>query len=337
MFFRSVIIHVIHLQLALVGSAREMAASAGERLSLPGAASNSEGGADAGEGDRGVLHVAEAIQTLELKNSCAYCGKPGRALKRCSICKHVWYCGAECQNASWKQHKKTCAPPLSTEDVRKFNLVLRARMLAGDAGACRASTNVLAGDAGDWREVLEWEGRMDEFMAGQTDATCELILRHFVIAHMDGNSSTGSPHHLLSAAKLGEQLIDLLGKIQRFRDQGEEMCNLATFLSEAGKQQEASLYYQKARKVGEAHGFFSVECRACLGLGREKIVEGCNEEGQHLLRNALAASRLSENEGILSYQLPVLHELIDALFLTEAIDEVERSLNPKYASYNLEP
>jgi hypothetical protein len=287
-----------------------MAASA-QRLGLPGAAS-SDGGADAGEGDRGALHVAQALRMLELKGSCAQCGKPGRAMKRCSICKHVWYCGAECQHAAWKWHKKTCAPPLSTDDVR-------ARVVAA---------------SDDWREVLKWEGRMDEMMAGQPDTNCKHIFGIFMVAHNKGSLSTmsetlpnGSPHHFLSSIRLAEQLIDFLGKRQRFRDQGEQMCTLADTLDVAGKQQEASLYYQKARKVGEAHGFFSVECRACLGLGQEKIFEGCNEEGLDLLRNALAASRLSENKGLGTWELPVLRSLIDALLLTEAIDEVERTLN----------
>jgi len=293
-----------------------MAASAGERLGLPGAASNSDGGADAGEGDRGALHVAQAIRTLELKGRCAHCGKHGVALKRCSICKHVWYCGAECQNAAWKRHKKTCAPPLSTEDVR-------ARVDA-------------AGGTGDWREVLKWEGRMDELMAGQPDGICELILIRFRAAHYAGTLSTGSPHHTLSTIRLTEQFIDFLEKRQRFRDQGEEMCNLADSLRAAGKRQEASLYYQKARKVGEAHGFFSVECRACLGLGQEKRKDGRHEEGLDLLRNALAASRLSENEGFNTWEIPVLNSLINALFRTEAIDEVERTLNPRLSTLKLE-
>jgi hypothetical protein len=192
--------------------------------------------------------------------------------------------------------------------------------------------------ADDWREVLKWEGRMDELMEGQPDATCDTILRHFQVAHVQGTLSTlsgtlptGSPHHLLSSIRLGKQLIDLLGERQLFRDQGEAMCALAKSLHAAGKQQEASVYYQKARKVGEAHGFFSVECRACLGLGQVKMVEGCNEEGLDLLRNALAAVPLSEHEGFSTSELPVLQSLIDALFLAEGIDEVERSFNPKSA------
>jgi hypothetical protein len=219
-----------------------------------------------------------------------------------------------------------CAPPLSTEDVR-------ARVDA-------------AYEAGDWREVLKWEGRMNELMEGQPDAMCEIILGRFQVAHYSGTVSTGSPHHALSSIRLGEQLIDLLGNGQRFRDQGEAMCALANSLHAAGKRQEASLYYQKARKVGEAHGFFSVECRACLGLGEEAMRGGRHAEGLDLLRNALAASRLSENEGLSTCELPVLHSLIDALFLTEAIDEVDLSvispirtqeLNPKPRSLSAEP
>jgi len=305
------------------GNAREMAASASGPLGFSGAAYNADGGADAGKGDRGALHVTPALRTLELKGSCAYCRKPGRALKHCSIM-HIWYCGAECQNAARKQHKRPCAQPLSTEDVR-------ARVDE-------------AYDADDWREVLKWEGRMDELMEEQLDATCEIILRRFRAAHdmgtmstVSGTLPTGSPHHSLSSIRLTEQLIDFLGKRQRLRDQGEAMCALANSLRAVGKRQEASLYYQKARKVGKAHGFFSVEWMACLGLGQDKIVEGRIEEGLDLLRNALVASRLSENEGSSTFELDVLQSLIDALFLTEAIDEVERSFNPKSAPEHLKP
>ena len=107
------------------------------------------------------------------------------------------------------------------------------------------------------------------------------------------------------------------------------MCALANCLHAAGRGPEASVYLQKARKVGEAHGFFSVECRACLGLAQDKLDEGCNEEGLDLLRNALAASRLSENEGVGTFELPVLNCLMDTLFRTKAIDEVEQTLNSR--------
>ena len=59
--------------------------------------------------------LALAIQTLELKARCSHCGKECEDLKRCSVCKHASYCGAACQNAAWKKHKKNC---VTLEEVR---------------------------------------------------------------------------------------------------------------------------------------------------------------------------------------------------------------------------
>ena len=176
---------------------------------------------------------------------------------------------------------------------------------------------------------------MDEIMAGQPDVAGELILRCFEIAHLQGRLTIGSPpHHLASLIRISERMIHLMGKRQRFRDQGEEMCFLADCLSMAGELHDASVYYQKARKVGEAHGFFSVECRACLGLGQAKVAEGCDEEGLELLRNALVASRISEDAHN-NLEFRVLYTLMDVLFTTQAIHEVKPKLQPK--PYTLKP
>jgi len=280
-----------------------MSGGAIEHPSFLGAAANADGRTDAGEGDRRALHVAQAIGTVSLQVICAHCGKQGAVLKRCSVCKNVWYCGAACQNAAWKRHKKTCAPPLSTDDVRE-------KVLA-------------ASSSQDWVEVLKWEGRMEEMMEGQPDASCRIILQIFEHSHSSRSLSTGSLHHAISAIRLGEDLVALLGKMERFRDQGKAMCDLATTFNQVDKRQEAAEYYQKARKVGEAHGFFSVECRACLGLGNAAMFEGRDEEGLDLLRNALAALPLSEDEGLNTWELHVLSSLIDALFKTHAVAEVE--------------
>ena len=40
------------------------------------------------------------------------------------------------------------------------------------------------------------------------------------------------------------------------------------YLLMAGKRHESAACLQRARDVGASHGFFSVECKACLGLGR---------------------------------------------------------------------
>ena len=91
----------------------------------------------------------------------------------------------------------------------------------------------------------------------------------------------------------------------------------------AGKVQKAAGFFQRARDVGAAHGFFSVECKACHGLGHRALDEGRHEEGLDLLRNALAASSLRENENDNIMELQVLAQLTDALFLEHEIDEVE--------------
>jgi hypothetical protein len=244
--------------------------------------------------------LALAIQTLELKASCSHCGKECEELKRCSVCKHASYCGAACQNAAWKKHKKKC---VTLEEVAK-------RVNA-------------AGEGDDWRGLLKWEGRLEQLLEGGSDATRISVLYSFKWAHTRGMHATGSTDHALAAVRLQDRRIELLGNMQRFRDQGEEMCEAADYLVRAGKVQEAAAYSQRARDVGAAHGFFSVECKACLGLGYGAMLEGRHEEGVDLLRNALAASSLLENEEDNTMELQVLVRLTDALFQTHQVDEEE--------------
>ena len=101
-------------------------------------------------------------------SSCSHCGKQRAALKRCSRCKQTSYCGARCQNAAWKGHKKSC---VSLDDV--FEKVNAAKL------------------SEDWREVLKWEGRMDEMVEGNTDAACNNIFAMFANAHRRGSMQTG--------------------------------------------------------------------------------------------------------------------------------------------------
>jgi len=110
--------------------------------------------------------------------------------------------------------------------------------------------------------------------------------------------------------------------LQRFRDQGEMMSNLSTMLRSLERKREAATWYQRARDVGAAHGFFSLESRACVGLGRAAMEEGRHEEGVALLRNALVAAELNELDDP-QYELAPLDALIHALFKTNSIDEVE--------------
>jgi hypothetical protein len=238
-------------------------------------------------------------------DSCSHCGKKRATLKRCTVCKHAWYCGAACQKAGWKLHKKSC---LSLEDV--FVRVTAASL------------------AEEWRGLLKWEGRMKEMTEDQPDEVSNTILATFSRAHELGLSATGDTDHALSAIELQKRRVALLGKMERFRDQATVMCSLAYYLASAGKIHEAAGYYQGARDVGVAHGFFSAECNACLGLGQLAMREGREEEGVELLRNALAAAPLNEGDDN-DFELVGLGGLTSALFQTHAIDEVE-PLVPRY-------
>jgi hypothetical protein len=174
----------------------------------------------------------------------------------------------------------------------------------------------------DWREVLRWEGRMEEMMKNSEDAACSNILLVFANAHRKVFESTGSKDHSLSIVRLETRRGEVLGKMQRFRDQGEVLCTVAEHLLFLGKPQEAEGYLQRARKIAEAHGFFSVECESCLGLGKLAIREGHDQEGVELLRNALVCLPLCEGE-VSIMELNVLRFFTDQLFDTHAIDEAE--------------
>ena len=175
----------------------------------------------------------------------------------------------------------------------------------------------------DWRGVLKWEGRMDEMMKNQLDARCNTILLVFVDAHGRAFNSTGSKDHSLSIVQLETRRAELLGKMQRFRDQGEALCRAANCLRSFDNQQEAGGYFQRARTIAEAHGFFSVECDSCLGLGKLAMDGGREEEGVELMRNALVCVPLCEGENPIM-ELGVLQAFTCALLDTpHEIDEVE--------------
>ena len=206
----------------------------------------------------GILPLLHGPAMADSAECCAHCGKHGAGFKRCSRCKQASYCGVACQNANWKRHKKTCAPPVPLQDV-----------------AAKINT---AQAAGDWRGVLQWEGRMEELVALRSDDYCSCILSAFSLAHRMEWQATGSKDHAPSYVGLVERQIPLLGKLQRFWDQGEAMCRLSDVLRFLKRNSEAATWNQRARDVGAAHGFFSLESKACQGLGMAAIEEGRHED-----------------------------------------------------------
>jgi len=173
---------------------------------------------------------------------------------------------------------------------------------------------------------------MEELLENCSDATCEEALKQFQDAHASAFTSSGKPDHALSDFLLGKRRVALLGRMQRFRDQGEEMCSLAgKILFSLDKHEEAGVLFREARKIAEANGFFSVEFSACEGLGKLAIKEGRAQEGVELLQNALVAACLCEGEekGTF-YELSALISLTGALVqcapVPQAMDKVEQLL-----------
>jgi len=100
------------------------------------------------------------------------------------------------------------------------------------------------------------------------------------------------------------------------------MCNLSNILRFLERHSEVATWSQRARDVGAAHGLFSLESTACMGLGRTAFNAGRHEEGLALLRNALVAAELNELDDP-KFELDALMPLIGMLFKTNSIDEVE--------------
>ena len=92
---------------------------------------------------------------------------------------------------------------------------------------------------------------------------------------MQETTSTGSTQNITTIVRLEEDRIAVLASMKRFRDSGEAICNLAQCLLQANGRREAAKAFQRARDLGAAYGFFSVECQACLGLGKISMAEPC--------------------------------------------------------------
>ncbi|KAF7335657.1 MYND-type domain-containing protein [Mycena venus] len=52
--------------------------------------------------------VKERWEERDTKPWCGHCGRPGEALKKCSLCLEDYYCDAAHQTAAWPFHKRFC-------------------------------------------------------------------------------------------------------------------------------------------------------------------------------------------------------------------------------------
>ena len=82
---------------------------------------------------------------------------------------------------------------------------------------------------------------MDELMEGQTDVACDAILERFLMAHMH-LVMAGDIDHVPDVLRLEKRRVVLLGKMQRFRDQGQAYCNIAQNLLTINDTEQAPRY-----------------------------------------------------------------------------------------------
>jgi len=258
--------------------------------------------------------------------TCAHCAKKGVGFKQCSVCKTP-YCGRDCQTRDWKSHKKNCTPPVPAEQGKTFPM-------EGEGTWPETFVQKVLENEGDWRAILKLEERMEELVVnfpGGMPTNILLvgrILSIFSNAHANGYNQSSDPGHARSYIRLLERQIPLLGKLQRFWDQGELMCNMGVMLYQIDSKSKAAVSYQRARVVAEQHGFFTLESRACTGLGIAAIDDGRRMEGLDLLRNALTAAELNEL-GDPQYEREALSVLLSQLFTSREFDEV-KPLLPRY-------
>jgi len=219
--------------------------------------------------------------------------------------------------------KKTCSSTSGPSLVQTLSL----EDVVGKLNAATA--------AGDWHGLLALEGRMEELLEAVPDNICEQVLRTFANAHSMIHGNADSTDHALSAARLLERRVNLLGKLDRFREQGELLCDLGDTLVSRGMQDNAAKQYELAFRMATTRGLFSVECRACYGLGWIRVKERRYEEGVEQLRNALACLPISGSISLHREltdsrpELRVLNLFIKGLFAVNALDELE-TLVPRY-------
>ena len=86
-------------------------------------------------------------------------------------------------------------------------------------------------------------------------------------------ASTGSAEPLFSVVeenkismeRLWQLRVQVLGRMQRFRDQAVCLCGAANQFFLEGRLEEAQRDFDRARALGAQHGLFVAECSACMG------------------------------------------------------------------------
>ena len=98
------------------------------------AAAEQLGSMSLGGRDNDTEPTATAKNGTPAKLLCSACGEKSDTLKKCTACLCVWYCGKDCQNRHWKEHKKECKPIKKALAKRGEELDLGTEMDVGPLG-----------------------------------------------------------------------------------------------------------------------------------------------------------------------------------------------------------
>ena len=130
--------------------------------------------------------------------------------------------------------------------------------------------------------VLQYESRLEEMLRVTIVRLHPPLLRSFAHAHLH-------KRNLAKAASFFERSAQVLGKLERFREQVTDMFHAGIYLTELKDAKGATRWFQRAREVGAQHGFYSAECEACVGLGLVEQMKGRRKEAEELFLHALTA------------------------------------------------
>mmetsp|Transcript_56249 Transcript_56249/g.134279 ORF Transcript_56249/g.134279 Transcript_56249/m.134279 type:complete len:456 (+) Transcript_56249:672-2039(+) len=165
----------------------------------------------------------------------------------------------------------------------------------------------------DWAGVLRWESRLEDLLT-LSEAGHPTLIESFAVANLNQG-------HFAKAASLIQRRVQLLGKLECFAEQGADMCLVGECFVRLDDAQGAGTWYQKARKLGEKHGCYAVECSASLGLGRiEFYTLKRMTEAEELLRHALSVLDFVEGQDE-TLERDIKHELAKVLLQTDRYEE----------------
>ena len=182
-----------------------------------------------------------------------------------------------------RQHPSVLADPHAARALRTAKSTLNiCGDQAGGAPSLAAVSDMVqtAVKARDWPGVLRWESRLEELLTLN-----ETRHPHLFWVFAAANQTQGL---FVEAASLFQRRVQVLEKLERSSEQGADMCQVGDCFLRLNDAEQAEMWYQKARKLGEKYGCYAVECAACLGLGRVELCMHKPMQGaEDLLRHAL--------------------------------------------------